>query len=104
MVEPHGGGGTLICSHIRRLGLFFGFKSLNFNNYWVFRKMNIFLDMKILWIFLGGSSQNWASLRVISMHFMGFFKVKGTELGYFLGLLRFQIFFWVLDIPDIFWG
>ena len=98
------GGGTLICSHIRRLGLFFGFKSLNFNNYWVFRKMNIFLDMKILWIFFGGSSQNWASLRVISMHFMVFFKVKGTELGYFLGLLRFQIFFWVLDIPDIFWG
>ena len=80
-------GGTLICSHIRRLGLFFGFKSLNFNNYWVFRKMNIFLDMKILWIFFGGSSQNWASLRVISMHFMVFFKVKGTELGYFLGLL-----------------
>ena len=27
------------------------------------------------------------------MHFRGFFKVKGTELGYFLGLLRFQIFF-----------
>ena len=105
MVEPHGGGGgTLICSHICRLGLFFGFKSLNFNNYWVFRKMNIFLDMKILWIFFGGSSQNWASLRVISMHFMFFFKVKGTELGYFMGLLRFQIFFWVLDIHDIFWG
>ena len=35
--------------------------------------------MKILWIFFfgggggGGSSQNWASLRVISMHFRGFF-------------------------------
>ena len=52
----------------------------------------------------GGSSQNWASLRVIAMHFRGFFKVKGTKLGYFLGLLRFQIFFWVLDIPDIFGG
>ena len=97
-------GGTLIFSHVRRLGLFFGFKILNFNNYWVFRKMNIFLDMKILWIFFGGSSQKWASLGVISMHFRVFFKVKGTELGYLLGLLRFQIFFWVLDIPDIFWG
>ena len=37
-----GGGGTLIVSHIRRLGLFFGFKILNFNNYWVFGKMNSF--------------------------------------------------------------
>ena len=51
-----GGGGTLIFSHIRRLGLFFWFKILNFNNYWVIRKMNIFLDMKILifFFFLGG--------------------------------------------------
>ena len=55
--------------------------------------MNIFLDMKILRIFFGGSSQNWASFRVISMHFSAFFKVKGTELGYFWGLLKFQIFF-----------
>ena len=31
--------------------------------------------MKILWIFLG-SSQNLASLRIISMHFRVFFKVK----------------------------
>ena len=38
------------------------------------------------------------------MHFRVFFKVKGTELGYFLGLLKFQIFFGLLDIPDIFWG
>ena len=66
--------------------------------------MNIFLDMKILRIFFGGSSQNWASFRVISMHFSVFFKVKGTELGYFFGLLKFKYFFGMLDIPDIFWG
>ena len=56
MVEPlGGGGGTLILSHIRRLGLFLGV--LNFNIFGVFRKMNIFLDiMKILWIFFGGGS------------------------------------------------
>ena len=41
----------------------------------------------------GGSSQNWASLRVISMQFRGFFKVKIQKLGYFFGLLKFQIFF-----------
>ena len=28
------------------------------------------------------------------MHFRVFFKAKGTELGYFFGLLKFQIFFW----------
>ena len=104
MVEPQGGGGTLIFSHIRTLGLFFWFKILNFNIFGVFRKMNIFLDMKILRIFFGGSSQNWASFRVISMHFRVFLKVKGTELGYFFGLLKFQIFFGMFDIPDIFWG
>ena len=60
--------------------------------------------MKILRIFFGGSSQNWASFRVISMHFRVFFKVKGTELGYFFGLLKCQIFFGMLDIPDIFFG
>ena len=43
-----------------------------------------------MYIFLGyedfvdiflGSSQNWASLRVISMHFRVIFKGKCTELG-----------------------
>ena len=29
---------------------------------------------------------------------------QGTELGYFFGLLKFQIFFGVLEIPDFFWG
>ena len=36
------GLGTLRFSYIRRLGLFFGFKILNFNILGVFRKMNIF--------------------------------------------------------------
>ena len=51
-----------------------------------------------------GSSQNWASLRVISMQFRVIFKGQGTELGYFFGLLKFQIFFGVFEIPDIFFG
>ena len=57
MLEPRGGGGggTLILSHIRRLKLFFGVQNSEFQYFWVFRKMNIFLDtMKILWIFFGG--------------------------------------------------
>ena len=59
-----------------------------------FRKNEYFLEYDdFVDIFLG-SSQNWASLRVISMHFRVFLKGQGTELGYFLGLLKFQIFFW----------
>ena len=38
------------------------------------------------------------------MHFRVFSYGQGTELGYFLGLLKIQIFFGVLEIPDIFWG
>ena len=52
--EGAGGGGTLIFSYIRRLGSsYLGFKVLNFNIFWAFRKINIFLGMKILWIFFG---------------------------------------------------
>ena len=46
-------GGTLIFSYIRRLGQFFGFKILNLNNFWVYRKMNIFWGMKICGYFGG---------------------------------------------------
>ena len=38
------------------------------------------------------------------MHFRVFFKVKVQNGGYFLGLFKFQIFFGVLEIPDIFGG
>ena len=45
-------GGTLILSHIHRLGLFFGVQNSEFQFFGVFRKMNIFFDiMKILWIY-----------------------------------------------------
>ena len=38
-----GGGGTLIFSHIRRLGLFFGVQNSEFHYFFgVLRKMNIF--------------------------------------------------------------
>ena len=50
-----GGLGSLIFSYIGRLGSFLGFKILNFNIFFlVFRRINIFGDMKTLWIFLGG--------------------------------------------------
>ena len=61
MGSQGGGGITLIFSYIRRLG-FFG----------VFRKMNIFGGMKILWIFLE-SSQNWTICRGHFYAFYGLF-------------------------------
>ena len=45
-------GGTLIFSHIRRLGPFFRVQNLEFQYFsLVFRKMNNFWSMKILWTF-----------------------------------------------------
>ena len=74
-------------------GYFFGFKILNFNIFWGFQKNEYFWGYEDFVDIFWGSSQNWASFRLISMHFRVFFKVKGTELGYFLGLLKFQLFF-----------
>ena len=87
MTPGGGGGGTLIFSYIRRLGpFFFWFKTLCFNIFFGFLEKRIFLGgIKILWIFFGGSSQNWASLRVISMQFRVFFKAKVQNWDIFLG-------------------
>ena len=81
-----GWGGTLIFSYIRRLGPFFLFQNSEFQYFfWVFRKMNIFLGYEDFLDIFWGSSQNWASLRVISMQFRVFNKVKVQNLDIFLG-------------------
>ena len=64
-----GGGGTLIFSHIRRLGLFWGFKILNFNIFGGFQKNKYFLEYEDFVDIFGGSSQNWASFRLIPTYF-----------------------------------
>ena len=53
---------------------------------------------------LGGSSQNWASLMVISMQFRVFFKVKVQNWDIFGDYYNFKYFLGVFEIPDIFWG
>ena len=63
--------------------------------------------MKILWIFLGGHHTIRRYLGVIPMHFGVFIKVKVQNGGYFFGgggLLKFQIFLGVLEIPFFFGG
>ena len=66
-----GGWGTLKFSYIRTLGLYFGFKILNFNIFGVLKK-NIFGGMKILWIFFLGHHKIGLYLGVISMNFRVF--------------------------------
>ena len=101
-----GGGGTLIFSYIRRLGPFFwGSKFCISIFFWVFRKINIFLGMKILWIFFWGHHKIGLYLEVISMHLRSFLRVKVQNWGYFFGLLKFQIFFLgCLKFLIFFWG
>ena len=50
---------------------------------YIFGGYENFVDIFFFWG--GGSSQNWASLRVISMHFRVFFKVKVQNLDMLLG-------------------
>ena len=89
------GGGTLIFSHIRRFGLFFWVQNSEFQYFWGFsEKMNIFGGYEDFADIFLGSSQNWASLRVISMQFRIFFRSR----------YRIEIIFWVAKISNIFWG
>ena len=79
------GWGTLIFSHIRRLGLFWGVHNSEFQYFWGFQKNEYFFGYEdFVDIFLG-SSQIWASLRVISMHFRVFFKVNVQNWDIILG-------------------
>ena len=60
--------------------------------------------MKILWIFFKFITKLdyiWGSFLCILMSFL---KVKVQNGGYFWGLVKFQIFFRVLEIPDFFCG
>ena len=54
-------------------------------------------------IFLG-SSQNWIILRGHFYAFCGLFLRSRYSIGDIFWLLKLQIFFGVLEIPDIFWG
>ena len=86
-----GGGGTLIFSYVRRLRSFFffffggGVQNFEFRYFWGFSKIHIFLSMKILWIFFGGSSQNWTIFRGHFYAFYGLFLRSRYRIGDFWG-------------------
>ena len=59
-----GGGGTLICSYIHRLGSFFGVQNFEFQYFGGFSEKYFFLGgMKILWILILGHHKNWTIFR-----------------------------------------
>ena len=88
-------GGTLIFSHIRRLGPFFGVQNSEFQYFLGFSEKLIFFGgMKILWMIFWGASQNWASLRVIFMQFRVFFLRSRCRIGIFLGVAKISNIFW----------
>ena len=61
-------GGTLIFSHIRRLGLFFGVQNSEFQYFFGFsEKMNIFWGYEDFVDIFWGSLQKWDSLSDISI-------------------------------------
>ena len=70
--------------------------------------MNILGDMTILLIFWGGVITKLDYIKGSFLCILGsFLKVKmdgDRGRGMFFGLLKFQIIFGVLKIPDIFWG
>ena len=96
LIPGGGGGGTLIFSHIRRLGPFFwAVQSSEFQYFWGFSEKWIFFGgMKILWIFFGGHHK-------IGLVWGSFL----CNLGSFLRpRYRNGIFFGVAKISNSFWG
>ena len=82
-------------------GHFLGVQSFEFQYLLgVSEKVNIFGGMMILWIFFGGSSQNWTIFRG---HFYAFFFLRPRYImgDIFGGCYNFN-YFVVLEIPDIF--
>ena len=94
-------GGTLIFSYIRSLGVFLGVQNFEFQyflGFSTFQKNEYFLGNEDFVDILLGHHKIGLYLGVIFLYF----KVKVQIGGYFWGLLKFQIFFGVLEIPDIF--
>ena len=70
-----------------------------------FQTSEYFLGNKnILWIFFGVIT-NLDYIKGSFLCILGsFLMVKVQNWGSILGLVKFQVFFRVLEIPDIFWG
>ena len=90
--------GAIIFSHFSPF--FLVFKILNFNIFGSFQKNEHFGRMKILGVITKLAYILGSFLCILG----SCLKVQVQNGGYFLGLLKFQFFGRVLEIPDIFWG
>ena len=78
-----GGGVTLICSYIRRLGSFFFVQNSEFQHFWGVSENYYFGVTKILWLFFW-LSQNWTIFRGRFLCILeSFLMVKVQNEGYF---------------------
>ena len=97
-----GGGGTLIFSYVCDTGYFLGFKILNFNIFWGLEKTEYYWGYEDFVDIFGGYEDFVDTFGVITkldyiyrsfICILGsFLKAKVQNGGFFLGLLKFQIF------------
>ena len=95
------GRGTLILSYIRRLGSLFSVQNFEISLLFVFSRNEYFIWYEDFVDIVLRSSQNWTIFRG---HFYALLGLRYRMEGYFFGLVKFQILFGVLEIPDIFFG
>ena len=89
---PHErGGGGLKVLYIRRLGLFFEFKILNFNIFWGFQKNEYFLGYEDFVDIFWGHHKIGLYLGIISMQIRVFLRARNRIGG----------IFWVAKISNI---
>ena len=94
----------MIFSYIRRLGTFFGFKILNFNILGGFQKNKYSFGYEDFMDIFLGHHKFGLYLRVISTHFSVFLKAMVQNGDIFWGLLKFQYFLGCLKFLIFFGG
>ena len=88
-----GGGGTLIFSHMRRLGIFFGVQKIWISIFFgVFRKMNFWGVWRFCGYFLGGHLKIDLVLRPF-LCILGSFLRSKYRIGIFFGVAKIPKFF-----------
>ena len=86
---------VIFCIQSFKFQYFLGFFFQEIRYFWGYKDfVDIFLSHHKIGLY------SW----VISMHFRVFSYGQCTEWGIFFGLLKFQLFFGVLEIPVIFYG
>ena len=110
-VIPMGGGGGGyydIFIHVYvGSGHFFwgGGQNFEFQYFWGFQKNKYFLGYEDVVDIFWGHHKIRLYLGVISMHFMVFSSVHGTECGIFFGVVKISNIFWAcLKFLIFFWG